>query len=74
MDGDCHYLEGNINAQRRVEFAGKLLEEIGLEGRRVQMVNVSAAMGAQFATSAIELTEEIRQIGPNPLRNIETKE
>jgi coenzyme F420-reducing hydrogenase delta subunit len=50
------------------------LEEIGLEGRRVQMVNVSAAMGAQFATSAIELTEEIRQIGPSPLRNIETKE
>jgi coenzyme F420-reducing hydrogenase delta subunit len=32
------------------------------------MINVSAAMGGQFAWSAAEMTEEIRQIGPNPLR------
>jgi coenzyme F420-reducing hydrogenase delta subunit len=52
-----------------VEYVSKLLEEIGLEGRRVQMINVSAAMGGQFAWSAAELTEEIRRIGPNPLKN-----
>jgi F420-non-reducing hydrogenase iron-sulfur subunit len=46
-----------------------LLGEIGLEGRRIQMINVSAAMGGQFAWSAAELTEEIRQIGPNPLKH-----
>jgi hypothetical protein len=33
------------------------------------MINVSAAMGGQFAWSAAELTEEIRRLGPNPLRN-----
>jgi hypothetical protein len=32
------------------------------------MINVSSAMGGQFAWSATELTEEIRQIGPSPLR------
>jgi coenzyme F420-reducing hydrogenase delta subunit len=51
-----------------VEHAQKLLEEIGLQGRRLQMINVSAAMGGQFAWSAAELTEEIRLMGPNPLR------
>jgi len=51
-----------------VEYARELLEEIGLEGRRVQMINVSSAMGGQFAWSAAELTEEIRRIGPNPIR------
>jgi F420-non-reducing hydrogenase iron-sulfur subunit len=45
-----------------------LLNEIGLEGRRIQMVNLSSAMGGQFAWSAAELTEEIRRIGPNPLK------
>jgi len=45
-----------------------LLDEIGLEGRRIQMVNISSAMGGQFASSATGLTEEIRQIGPNPLK------
>jgi len=52
-----------------VEFTRNLLEEIGLEGRRLQMINVSAAMAGQFAWSAAELTEEIRQMGPNPLRD-----
>ena len=51
-----------------MQYARKLLEEIGLEGRRVQMFNISAAMGGEFAISAAELTEEIRGIGPNPLR------
>jgi len=46
-----------------------LLEQIGLEGRRVQMINISSAMGGQFAWSAAELTEEIRRMGPNPLKN-----
>jgi coenzyme F420-reducing hydrogenase delta subunit len=47
------------------------LEEIGLEGRRIQMVNVSSAMGGQFAWSAAELTEEIRRLGANPLKQKE---
>ena len=45
----------------------KLLEHIGLEGRRVQMINLSSAMGGQFAFSAAELTAEIERMGPNPL-------
>lgn len=44
------------------------MEDIGLEGRRIQMINVSSAMGGQFAWSAAELTEEIRQMGPSPLQ------
>jgi len=42
-----------------------------LEGQRVQMINVSSAMGGQFAWSAAELTEEIRRIGQSALRSIE---
>jgi coenzyme F420-reducing hydrogenase delta subunit len=33
------------------------------------MINVSAAMGGQFAWSAAEFTEEIRRLGPNPLKD-----
>jgi coenzyme F420-reducing hydrogenase delta subunit len=45
------------------------LGTIGLEGQRIQMINVSAAMGGQFAWSAAEFTEEIRRLGPNPLKD-----
>jgi len=50
-----------------VEYAQKLLEEIGLGSRRIQMINLSAAMGGQFAWVAAEMTAEIKGIGPNPL-------
>jgi coenzyme F420-reducing hydrogenase delta subunit len=69
MPGDCHYLEGNLNARRRVEYIQTLLEQIGLEKERIQMVNISAAMGAQFAQKVSEFTEMIQTIGPNPLAN-----
>ncbi len=44
-----------------------LLEQIGLEGERLKMFNLSSAMGVQFAQSAKEFSEKITEIGPNPL-------
>ncbi len=32
------------------------------------MINLSSAMGGQFAFSAADLTAEIKQMGPNPLK------
>ena len=51
-----------------MEYVRVLLDEIGLDGRRVQMVNMSAAMGAHFAMAATEMTEQVRGLGPNPLK------
>ena len=47
-----------------------LLEQIGLGGMRIQMINLSSAMGGQFAFSAAEMTAEIQRLGPNPLGRI----
>ena len=46
----------------------ELLEMIGLSGQRVYMVNVSSAMGGQFAASASEISDKIMKLGPNPLK------
>ena len=46
----------------------KLLDEIGLDGDRVEMVNISAAMGSKFANTATEMTSRIDGLGPNPLK------
>ena len=32
------------------------------------MINISSAMGGQFAFAAAEMTAEIKQLGPSPLR------
>lgn len=51
-----------------MEYIRQWLEWIGLEGRRVQMINLSSAMGGQFAFSVAEMTAEIKRIGPNPIK------
>jgi len=68
MPGDCHYLEGNVNAKRRVAAAQSLLKDIGLEPERIAMFNLSSAMANQFVEVAKEMTERITELGPNPLR------
>ena len=44
-----------------------MLKQIGLESQRIQMINLSSAMGGQFAFAAAQLTAEIQGLGPNPL-------
>jgi len=68
LEGDCHFLEGNLNAKRRVKYAAKLLDQIGLNGERVRMYNMSSAMAQAFADAAAEMTEKVKELGPNPLR------
>jgi len=34
------------------------------------MINISAAMGGQFAFAAAEITSEIERLGPSPFRII----
>jgi coenzyme F420-reducing hydrogenase delta subunit len=68
LEGQCHYLEGNLWARRRIERAKRLLQEVGLDPERVDMVNMSSAMGPEFAQTARGFTERIRRLGPNPVR------
>jgi len=68
LEGDCHFENGNTRASRRVKYARNLLEETGIGGERLEMVAVSAGMGAGFAAVAKEITEKIRRLGPNPIR------
>lgn len=69
MEGECHYLKGNLWARKRVEYTKKLLEEMGLEPERIEMYNMSSAMGPRFAEVATEFTERIKRLGPNPVKN-----
>ena len=67
LEGNCHFNEGNYRARERVDHVRMLLEEIGLEGDRVRMYNLSSGEGPTFAAYAKEMTDHIRSLGPNPL-------
>ncbi len=68
MEGDCHFLTGNIKAKKRVEYIRNMLDEMGIEQDRVQMFNISASDAPEFARVAKMMTERIRALGPNPIK------
>lgn len=68
LEGSCHFNEGNYRAKERVQYVGSLLEEVGIEGDRVRMYNLTSGEGPTFAAYAKEMTEHIRKLGPNPIR------
>ena len=62
--GDCHYVQGNYLARRRMAILKKLLEYLGIDEKRVRMTWVSAAEGKKFADVIKEITDDVKKIGP----------
>ena len=65
--GDCHYITGNEKAVHNVELARSLLGLLGIESQRLRLEWISAAEGARFAEIVREFTEQVRELGANPL-------
>ncbi len=61
--GDCHYVEGNYYAEKKIEMARRLLKEAGVESERLRLEWVSANEGERFASTISEFTEEIEEMG-----------
>ncbi len=66
--GDCHYLTGNYKAKRRVEKLWKLLEDLGIEKERLRLEWISAPEGEKFARVVKEFVEQLKKMGPSPLK------
>jgi F420-non-reducing hydrogenase iron-sulfur subunit len=62
--GECHYVEGNIKAQRRFILLKHLLRQLGVEEERVQLVWASASEGIILAEAVDRMTEQLRALGP----------
>jgi coenzyme F420-reducing hydrogenase delta subunit len=63
-----------VNAKRRVERVKNLFTQIGLEPDRVRMFNMSSAMAGEFVKAATEMSEQIKKLGPSPLRDTKIEE
>lgn len=64
----CHYVDGNIKAEKRVNFLRKILKAMGIESERLSIHFMSAAMAREFVNMAEELTDTLRKLGPSPLK------
>jgi len=68
LEGECHYISGNLKAKKKVNHVKNMLKDIGIEPERVEMFNLSAGEGPRFAAIAIEMDKRIRELGPSPVK------
>lgn len=65
--GDCHYLTGNYQAEKKIILTRKLLEMAGIGSDRLLLDWVSAGEGERFSQVIRQFVEKIRDLGPFPL-------
>jgi coenzyme F420-reducing hydrogenase delta subunit len=65
--GDCHYLTGNYQAEKKINLTRKLLNMAGIDSERLLLDWVSAGEGERFSQVVRQFIEKIRNLGPFPL-------
>ena len=67
---ECRYTDRGVNRTRaRVKYVQGILDEIGLSGGRLAVYETSTAEWGRVLQIAVEMTERMRELGPNPLQN-----
>jgi len=63
--GDCHYIAGNNKSRRRIALTRKVIEQYGIDPRRLKMTFVSASEGALWAEVVRDMVNTIKKLGPS---------
>jgi len=67
-EGACRYREGNVRAKKRIAYTQGLIEEIGLERERLELIVTSAGNPVTIDELARELLAREASIGPSPVK------
>lgn len=62
--GDCHYVEGNYKAIRRVQMLRRILRGMGLQDDRFRLEWISASEGEKVKLVINDMVEKVRALGP----------
>ena len=65
-EGHCRYVEGNIRAKKRIGWVQNLLDEIGLNGKRLYLFNTSAKDKSAIEDIIKQIMSDMAEIGQNP--------
>jgi coenzyme F420-reducing hydrogenase delta subunit len=62
--GDCHYINGNFKARRRIKLLKEILPRFGFEDERLRLTWIGASDGILFAKTIREIVAQIKNLGP----------
>jgi coenzyme F420-reducing hydrogenase delta subunit len=67
LEGECHYVRGNLKARARVGRAKKILDETRIGGDRLDMFNLAASQAQVFVEHVRTMVDRITELGPSPI-------
>ncbi len=62
----CRFAQGSIRAKKRVGFVKNILDEIGLDGRRLSIFNTTAKDENGIKQIIHNTLTDLERLGPNP--------
>jgi F420-non-reducing hydrogenase iron-sulfur subunit len=62
--GDCHYVEGNYKALRRIRLLERLLDDMGIAKDRFRLEWISASEGEKVRVVVNDIVAKVRALGP----------
>jgi len=66
--GDCHYINGNFKARRRIKLLKEILPRFGFEPERLRLTWIAASDGVLLAEVVHELVIQLKGLGPSAAR------
>jgi F420-non-reducing hydrogenase iron-sulfur subunit len=67
-EGHCRYVEGNIRAKKRIAWVQNLLDEIGLDGKRLSLFHLAPRDEASAGKIIKDTMTAIGDLGLSPAR------
>jgi len=62
----CRYVQGSIRAKKRVDYVKTILDEIGMDSRRLSIFNTTAKDIGSIKDIIKNTISQLETIGPNP--------
>lgn len=65
--GDCHFIEGDLQAENKIKMVEKLLSLVGFNKERIRFERMSALNEEQFKNSLTKFIDHIKTLGESPI-------
>ncbi|MBU8910952.1 MAG: hydrogenase iron-sulfur subunit [Desulfobacterales bacterium] len=65
----CRYAQGSIRAKKRVDYVKTILDDIGMDSRRLNIFNTTAKDSGSIKDIIKNTISQLETIGPNPALN-----
>ncbi len=63
--GDCHYIDGNLKAEKRIRGIRPLIEQFGFPATMLRLAWIGASEAPEFQKEISDFIAAIKELGPS---------